>query len=409
MRFIDESSSSSLEVDNNIVSPLYMAPNTKEKKVFKRADFSQRVSRNRRASTVASIPFNRAAFRFHAKQSYNPKRDNDLINAVHMQKIELVQKHLSLHDPNEKNSLHNTPLHYAVLLHNLPITITLLQDHRVNSLIENHQSIAPYQLLDAADRIKYPILYRKLIVRSRLDQTINALLLTKKIFWKSKFSQDDCLPLINQIRKKIDHDKLIKVFPNYATNKFIYTMLLYRSKHEEKNINNFLEKKKSSINEQDCYGNTCLHHAAYLQNKKKIRELIANPLVNVLIKNNNKEFAHQIILNPKIRSLLFIRKVLDDCIMQEGQSFFLNFPIQYNKLALDTNNMEIDSRCVCMLKESINKKFKLMKKSQQNDRQLPHRIKFPAYATDYFITYCLVLCIKEEIEQEKDKKRKLLM
>jgi ankyrin repeat protein len=387
---------------NQTDDDLPLAPKAKNKKIFKRKDVSKTFPRNNRARTIdVSLP---SVSRSPISSELNirlRRKDNDLINAISIQKIDLVRDYLPLYDPNEKNSLGNTALHYAVIVHNLPITITLLQDPRVNSLIQNRHNKTAYQLFSETDIIDYPILYKKLTIRSQLDQIINAFLLTKEFFKRTPLSKNYKEMIIPRTRT-VEKETCKKIFPNYATNEFIHKMLVFRHKSETESINAFLQEKNNNINQQDYYGNKSVHHAVYLNNKKLIQYLISNPAINILITNNNGAFPHQIAFSKKIRTLLFIRQTLDSSIMEEAQYFFLDFPIEYNKVIKD--NGVISSSCCLNIRKKLKKKFTEMINSQKNDRKLPSQIKFPQYATTTFIAHRILPYLKQELEQEIEKK-----
>jgi len=306
---------------------------------------------------------------------------DSLLDAICRRDLEDVQILLkNFENPNlQIGTKKNTPLHQAVLLKYEEIAHAFLTCPSINSLIKNQDGRAAYQLIINDDLQTYQHLHHELQLRATLDYIIHAMILTDHKIFIDKYCSDKVIEKkISALRERINANTL----PSYATDNFMVHMIRARLKYDLHTIKTFCDLLAKSPNQQDEWGNTLLHYAAYLHNKDLVSHVIADPRVDSLIRNNDKKLAHQLIStkNPQgseLRLLLFARNSLDPIVEKEALAICLNDP--------EIIILKQDEPSVVDAITAIKSHFKKVEKAQKKDRKLPDSSHLPYYASDQFI------------------------
>ena len=294
-------------------------------------------------------------------------------------------------NPNQQDENGNTLLHHAILKKHEPLARALIQKAAVYSLIKNHSGSIPHNFLCEKLIIQYQKLYHELSSRCLIDHIVNAMILT-----------DPTLSAINltsqAIEKKISdpYDRIQNIVSEYATIKFMSEMIRYRIEHLTISyIEHIITAQQENPNAQDDLGNTPLHHAAYLLDKKKLVKLLHNPHVNSLIKNYDDKDAHQVLPTNKantiaeeLRLLIFPRNSLDRWIQKKIPELFIINPLVKNYTPSD--DLFFDEIIEEIIATSTN-----IDSAQIEDRALPKETVYPDYADKNFLREAFIARMKE--------------
>lgn len=322
--------------------------------------------------------------------------DTYLIDAAREGNIDVIKNFLDnpKNDPNQQCiGSKNTLLHLAVVSRqkNEKLIHLFLENPRVFTLIKNAYNCAPYQCITGLDTQKYATLYQALLLRATLDRIVHALIMVNPQFIQQNCSHDHILQKIYQVRMRTS-----EIIPSYANAQFILAMIHNQIKHNLASIKVFFTDQKENPNQQDEYGNACLHHAVILRDGEMVNKLIETPEINSLVRNTESLLAHQLIPTTEkqfreLRLPLFARNSLDLLIEKQIPSLFLINPI-VTKYTLTREDLSFQEIIQC-IKDTYTKIENDQEEAE--DRRLPQETIFPKYANDQFLLAAFHARMKE--------------
>lgn len=314
----------------------------------------------------------------------NTKTDDEyLISAVRNGNANAISRFFENPDNNPNIqciATLNTLLHIAVVSH-YPDTIKLfLQNPRVNSRIRNRDGRIPIQCIHSDEIPKLKKIYAELQKRKRIDEIIDSLLLLDETITERNISSETLMKKIYPWYQALSHS-----LPDYVDLQFMQQMICYRICYNRATIMMLIADQKKDPNQQDELEETPLHYATYIGDTIRIKNLLANPLINTLIKNWEGKTAQQLILptnahSEDVRIPGFIRSTIDTLIDKE-----------IGKLGTFTEHLtfQIDNPIFIGIVQKIKDKLLEIQETQQqddsDDRKLPvEAAVLPDYATDEF-------------------------
>lgn len=309
----------------------------------------------------------------------------------------------------------NTLLHHAILNvmnhgHKKTITMLFLLNPRINSLIKNEYNNAAYQLITEDSLNRYEELYNELRTRALLDHIVNAILIIHQALTPA-ISENVIMEYITEHHVLYNIPK--QILPCYANARFITAMIWSRLKYDALTIQKDRDAYDRDINYQDDWGNTLLHHAAYLYNKNLIQKLVRNP--NILFQHNHEKRQPQALLSSmiqpkkkitpeekialskckknirKIRAILFMGDTIRRLIATKIPDLLLIKLVTGAEATgpnpIVSQPLNLDKDIFMQIKNEILDQLNAIevKQKDKNSTQLPKKnVTLPAYANDAF-------------------------